>query len=139
MKKADLKELIKQTMMEVNPKGNSGKMTPQEEKMVADYEEEEANKHALDKEEPLEEAKVTPDNHVAYLANALQHVWEMGRGNNTVDFKDMAKSLADDMFSEESSETSEIPMFKGTKDELEDLWEVIKKTDMLIESWNKKK
>jgi hypothetical protein len=31
-------------------------MTPEEEKMVADYEEEKANKYALDKEEPLEEA-----------------------------------------------------------------------------------
>jgi hypothetical protein len=30
-------------------------MTPEEEKMVADYEEEEANKYALDKEEPMEE------------------------------------------------------------------------------------
>ncbi len=40
-------------MLEVSPK--SGAMTPEEEKMVADYEEEEANKYALDKEEPMEE------------------------------------------------------------------------------------
>jgi hypothetical protein len=33
-------------------------MTPEEEKMVADYEEEEANKYALDKEEPMEEGSV---------------------------------------------------------------------------------
>lgn len=55
MKKADLKELIKQTMLETAPKKDTGAMTPEEEKMVADYEEEEANKYALDKEEPLEE------------------------------------------------------------------------------------
>jgi hypothetical protein len=54
MKRSDLKELIKKSMLEVSPK--SGAMTPEEEKMVADYEEEEANKYALDKEEPLEEA-----------------------------------------------------------------------------------
>jgi len=55
MKRSDLKELIKKSMLEVSP--NSGAMTPEEEKMVADYEEEEANKYALDKEEPMEEEK----------------------------------------------------------------------------------
>ena len=53
MKRSDLKELIKKSMLEVAPK--SGAMTPEEEKMVADYEEEEVNKYALDKEEPMEE------------------------------------------------------------------------------------
>ena len=53
MKLLDLKELIKKSMLEVSPK--SGAMTPEEEKMVAGYEEEEANKYALDKEEPMEE------------------------------------------------------------------------------------
>ena len=56
MKRSDLKELIKKSMLEVSP--TSGAMTPEEEKMVADYEEEEANKYALDKEEPMEEASV---------------------------------------------------------------------------------
>ena len=56
MKRSDLKELIKKSMLEVSPK--SGAMTPEEEKMVADYEEEEANKYALDKEEPMEEGSV---------------------------------------------------------------------------------
>lgn len=56
MKRSDLKELIKKSMLEVSP--NSGAMTPEEEKMVADYEEEEANKYALDKEEPMEEGSV---------------------------------------------------------------------------------
>lgn len=72
-------------------------------------------------EQTMEEAKVTPDNHVAYLANALQHVWNMGKGNNTIDYKSMAQSLVNDMFGEES--TPEIPMFKGTKAELDDLFE----------------
>ena len=53
MKRSALKELIKRSMLEVSP--NTGAMTPEEEKMVADYEEEEANKYALDKEEPMEE------------------------------------------------------------------------------------
>ena len=56
MKRSDLKELIKKSMLEVAP--NTGAMTPEEEKMVADYEEEEANKYALDKEEPMEEGSV---------------------------------------------------------------------------------
>jgi hypothetical protein len=55
MKLSELKELIKNSMLEVSPK--SGAMTPEEEKMVAGYEEEEANKYALDKEEPMEEEK----------------------------------------------------------------------------------
>jgi len=55
MKRSDLKELIKKSMVEVAPKTDSGAMTPEEEKMVADYEEEKANKYALDKEEPMEE------------------------------------------------------------------------------------
>jgi hypothetical protein len=54
MKRSDLKELIKKSMLEVSP--NSGAMTPEEEEMVAGYEEEEANKYALDNERPLEEA-----------------------------------------------------------------------------------
>jgi hypothetical protein len=40
MKRSDLKELIKKSMLEVAPKKDSGAMTPEEEKMVADYEEE---------------------------------------------------------------------------------------------------
>jgi hypothetical protein len=86
MKKAQLKELIKQSMSEFNDpeylelmkkaddtgrgyaerdefrnkawdlkRAKTGAMTPDEETMVSDYEEEEANKYALDKEEPLEE------------------------------------------------------------------------------------
>ncbi len=100
MKRSDLKELIKKSMLEVSPK--SGAMTPEEEEMVAGYEEEEANKYALDKEEPMEEAMITPDNRVDYLENTLDTVWKMGKGNNPIDFKDMAQSLVNDMFDEES-------------------------------------
>lgn len=100
MKRSDLKELIKKSMLEVSPK--SGAMTPEEEKMVADYEEEEANKYALDKEEPMEEAMVTPDNRIEFLANALGHVWNMGTGKNKIDLHSMAQSLVDDMFDQES-------------------------------------
>jgi hypothetical protein len=58
MRLKELKDLIKKSMVEVAPKKDSGAMTPEEEKMVADYEEEKANKYALDKEEPMEEASV---------------------------------------------------------------------------------
>lgn len=102
-----------------------GAMTPEEEKMVADYEKEQDAKHALDKEEPMEEAMVSPDNRVAYLVNALDHVWNMGKGNNPIDFRDMAQSLVNDMFDEETMEES--------------IEEVIRKTEVMIESWSKKK
>jgi hypothetical protein len=61
MRLKELKDLIKKSMVEVAPKKDSGAMTPEEEKMVADYEEEKANKYALDKEEPLEEILNIPD------------------------------------------------------------------------------
>ena len=51
----------------------------------------------------VNEAMVSPDNRVAYLVNALDHVWNMGKGNNTIDFKSLAQSLINDMFDEESS------------------------------------
>jgi hypothetical protein len=47
---------------------------------------------------PLQEAKVTPDSRVAYLANALESVWNRGTGNNSIDYKSMAQSLIDDLF-----------------------------------------
>lgn len=79
MKRSDLKELIKKSMLEVSP--TSGAMTPEEEKMVADYEEEEANKYALDKEEPLEEeekghyvtVKAKDGSHKSTLTNLPNH------------------------------------------------------------------
>ena len=86
MKKAQLKELIKQSMTEFNDpdyldlmkkaddtgrgyaerdefrnqawdlkRAKLGAMTPEEEEMVRGYEEEEANRYALDSEESLEE------------------------------------------------------------------------------------
>jgi len=32
-----------------------------------------------------------------YLANTLQYVWSMGKGNNSIDFDDMARSTIDDL------------------------------------------
>ena len=32
-----------------------------------------------------------------YLSNALNHVWNMGRDNNSIDFDDLAKSIIDDL------------------------------------------
>jgi hypothetical protein len=34
---------------------------------------------------------------VTFLANAFQHVWGMGKGNNKIDFEDMAKSTIEDL------------------------------------------
>ena len=69
MKRSDLKELIKRSMLEATP--NTGAMTPEEEKMVTDYEEEEANKYALDKEEPLEEEMSRADKVLNRPSNSI--------------------------------------------------------------------
>ncbi len=34
---------------------------------------------------------------VAFLADAFQHVWGMGKGNNKIDFDDLAKSTIKDL------------------------------------------
>lgn len=47
---------------------------------------------------PLQEARITPDNRVAYLAHALESVWKRGTGNNSIDYNNMAQSLIDDLF-----------------------------------------
>jgi len=68
-----------------------------------------------------EDARVDSDNRVDYLANALEHIWNMGSGKNDIDFKSVAQSLCDDMFGEPEENTDEIPGFEGTKDALDDL------------------
>lgn len=94
MKRSELKELIKKSMLEVAPK--SGAMTPEEEKMVAGYEEEEANKYALDKEEPLEEE--------ASKAAAI-----LNRPSNGISFEQMGMimMLADELGGEENAKANE--------------------------------
>jgi hypothetical protein len=34
---------------------------------------------------------------VIFLANAFNHIWNMGKGNNKIDFEDMAKSTIEDL------------------------------------------
>ena len=96
MKRSELKELIKQSMLEVSPKG--GEMTPEEEKMVADYEEEEANKYAVGpKEEPSLEEE-------ASKAAAI-----LNRPSNRMTFEQMSMimMLADELGGEENAKANE--------------------------------
>ena len=103
MKKAELKELIRNSILEGEYLEDDSKaMDAMDAAMVKDYEEEESNKHTLDKEEPMEEVMVTPDNRVEYLAHTLDMVWKRGKGNNQIDLKALAQSLVDDMFDQES-------------------------------------
>ena len=104
MKRSELKELIKKSMLEVAPK--SGAMTPEEEKMVAGYEEEEANKYALDKEEPLEEE--------ASKAAAI-----LNRPSNRMTFEQMGMimMLADELGGEENAKADEF--LSGTPSKME--------------------
>lgn len=124
MKKSELKEYIKKSILEGDYLEDDPKaIDAMDDAMVQDYEEEEEpNKYALDKEEPLEEAKISPDNRVAYLENILDMIWKRGRGNNTVDFKSLAQSAINDMFDEEPMEE-----------------DVIAEADKIVESWSKKK
>jgi len=49
---------------------------------------------------PTPEARITPDNRVAALENALSHAWWLGRGANQFDVTAMSQGLVDDMFGE---------------------------------------
>ena len=125
MKRSELKELIKQSMLEVSPKG--GEMTPEEEKMVADYEEEEANKYALDKEEPLEEE--------ASKAAAI-----LNRPSNRMTFEQMGMimMLADELGGEENAKANEFLSGVASKMEadkyIQELIAKIDQDDVLAEA-----
>jgi hypothetical protein len=47
--------------------------------------------------DPKDYADDYTSNKVDYLANTLQYVWNMGKGNNSIDFDDMAKSISNDL------------------------------------------
>ena len=60
-------------------------------------------------EENLEETRVNPNTNdrVSYLAHTLEYIWSMGKGNNSIDFKDLAKSIVGDMFGDDEDEIEE--------------------------------
>ena len=41
---------------------------------------------------------VLPEYVAEYIANTLEYVWKLGKGNNSVDFKGMAEALKSDIF-----------------------------------------
>jgi len=61
--------------------------------------------------EEMNEARVSQDNVVDYLAHNLQSVWTAGKGNNSIDFQDFAQSLYFDMFGDD--EMNEARFKKG--------------------------
>jgi chromosome segregation ATPase len=74
-------------------------------------------KSSLMNEKTLDEARISPDNRVTYLEQTLDYVWNMGKGNNTIDFKFLAQSLINDMFDEESlGEAEDTQLEKTAKD-----------------------
>ena len=60
-------------------------------------------------EENLEETRVNPNTNdrVNYLAHTLEYIWNMGKGNNSIDFEDLAKSTVGDMFGDDEDEIEE--------------------------------
>jgi len=178
MKKAQLKELIKQSMSEFNDpeyldlmkkaddtgRGYAerdalrnqaydlkiGAMTPEEEKMVSGYEEEEANKYALDSENPLEEA-VSDDvrSRIASLEEAkdmLGQVVEIisyalkGTTHERHAEAYILSHLND--WIDDSGYNMGIQQYIdaliGGDDDEESLDEVISRVDSIVESYNKK-
>lgn len=61
--------------------------------------------------EEMNEAIVSSDNVVDHLAHTLQYVWIAGKGNNPVNFQDMAQRLYSDMFGDD--EMNEARFEKG--------------------------
>lgn len=140
MKRSDLKELIKKSMLEVTPKG--GEMTPEEEKMVADYEEEEANKYALDKEEPLEEEmskadKVLnrPSNSISFeqMGMIMMLADELGVNREADEFLSgvVSKKAADEYIKQL------IARIDGEEGMIEE--DIIAEADSIVASWAEKK
>lgn len=62
---------------------------------------------ATAKAKKLAEARISPNDRIDYLANALGHVWNMGTGKNTIDYNDMAQSLISDLFDDNLQEAEE--------------------------------
>jgi len=52
--------------------------------------------------ETMPDTRVNPDTRVDYLDNALSFAFNMGRGANTFDVRDMATILVADMFGDEN-------------------------------------
>jgi len=48
----------------------------------------------------MTESRVNADTRVDFLENALSYAWNMGRGSNTIDMRDMAQSTIADLFGE---------------------------------------
>jgi len=142
MKRSDLKELIKQSMLEVAPKKDSGAMTPEEEKMVAGYEEEEANKYALDKEEPLEEEMSRADKVLNRPAHAISFEQmgmimmladELGENRQANEFLSgvVSKKAADEYIKQL------IAKIDGEEGMMEE--DIIAEADSIVASWAEKK
>ena len=140
MKRSALKELIKRSMLEVSP--NTGAMTPEEEKMVTDYEEEEANKYALDKEEPLEEEMSKADKVLNRPAHAISFEQmgmiimladELGVNREADEFlsRVVSKKAADEYIKQL------IARIDGEEGMMEE--DIIAEADSIVASWAEKK
>ncbi len=57
--------------------------------------------HNGDEHEEMNEAIVSSDNVVAHLSHTLEYVWIAGKGNNPINFQDMAQRLYSDMFGDD--------------------------------------
>ena len=51
----------------------------------------------------MPDTRVNPDTRIDYLDNALSFAYNMGRGANTFDVRDMARAAVADMFGDENT------------------------------------
>tara|TARA_R110000822_G_scaffold24150_4_gene73831 strand:- start:629 stop:1291 length:663 start_codon:yes stop_codon:yes gene_type:complete len=165
MKKAQLKELIKQSMLELNNPKSTGAMTPDEEKMVSDYEEEEANKYALDSEKPLDENMDSMPEDIEWMWDGEvydrvdYHSGDIGlEGHSKSTGRDYTASVMADYngddwdWSNSNIENIEVATVKENKmskeiknkvtnlrEGKEPLSKLIRKADRIVEAWSSKK
>lgn len=94
-------------------------MDGDKEKVFTDEDEARAFMNTLEEGKEVEEAMVNPNtsDRVSYLESALDHVWNMGKNNNSIDFEDMAKSIVNDMF-DDLEEGKEEKLNEGNLDGL---------------------
>jgi hypothetical protein len=85
--------------LEAFAKANQGSMDLLLMQMAIQYGAKMALENVL---ETMPDTRVNPDTRVDYLDNALSYAFNMGRGANTFDVRDMARAAVADMFGDEN-------------------------------------
>lgn len=140
MKLSEFKQLIKQSILEEKEKekNTSGAMTPEEEEMVADYEREQDAKHALDKEQPMEEGSVILNHDEVYAKYSPLVKQYMEKGlNRLAAIKAAEHDLAKEYGTTSMNIAGAIGDYFDAQYMADD--EVIAEAEKIVAEWNTKK